>query len=334
MGKKRILAGVLAIAMTATMALSGCGDSSAATDAGDGQKADYSNEEYVWVSCLSNQSMFVNSDQAGLKQFAEDYGVKVSVVGPTDYDVAGQAAALDQVVATKPAGIMVIGMESSLKDSIDAAVDAGIPVVTIDADVSDSKRLCFIGTDWYQLGVKHAEAVIEATGGKGKCAVIYQQGTETQEDALDGFKDTIAGTGMEFVDAYSANGSIETACQIAEDLMTSTPDIAAISCFDGSTPGLGTAIEEMGKTGSVIATGTNAEDTQLQQLKDGKFYALVGQKRQLFSYWGGAVLFAYNHSSAAITANDKENGILNIPQNVDTGLYLITADNVDSFLNK
>lgn len=36
------------------MALSGCGDSSAATDAGDGQKADYSNEEYVWVSCLSN----------------------------------------------------------------------------------------------------------------------------------------------------------------------------------------------------------------------------------------------------------------------------------------
>ena len=51
MGKKRILAGVLAIAMTATMALSGCGDSSAATDAGDGQKADYSNEEYVWVSC-------------------------------------------------------------------------------------------------------------------------------------------------------------------------------------------------------------------------------------------------------------------------------------------
>lgn len=142
MGKKRILAGVLAIVMTATMALSGCGDSSAAADAGDGQKADYSNEEYVWVSCLSNQSMFVNSDQAGLKQFAEDYGVKVSVVGPTDYDVAGQAAALDQVVATKPAGIMVIGMESSLKDSIDAAVDAGIPVVTIDADVSDSKRLC------------------------------------------------------------------------------------------------------------------------------------------------------------------------------------------------
>lgn len=46
--------------------------------------------------------MFVNSDQAGLKQFAEDYGVKVSVVGPTDYDVAGQAAALDQVVATNP----------------------------------------------------------------------------------------------------------------------------------------------------------------------------------------------------------------------------------------
>lgn len=52
-------------------------------------------------------------------------GIKVSVVGPTDYDDAGQAAALRSGVATKPAGIMVNGMESSLKDSIDAAVDAG-----------------------------------------------------------------------------------------------------------------------------------------------------------------------------------------------------------------
>lgn len=338
---KKISAVLLVLCFAFSMVACSSSQSTQATPAAEATKqissvgSDKANEEYVWISCLSSQSMFVNSDQAGLKKFAEDYGVKVSVVGPTDYDVAGQAAAIDSVVATKPAGIMVIGMESSPKESINNAVKAGIPVVTIDADVSDSDRLCFIGTDWYNLGVKHAEKVAELTGGTGKVAVIYQQGTETQEGALNGFKSVIAKyPGLKLIDAYSAQGSIETATQKTEDLITANPDIAAISCFDGSTPGVGIGIKEMNKAGKIIATGTNTEDTQLQQLKDGYLSAIIGQKRQLFSYYGGVVLYNYNHSTVSITSDDKAANILPIPENIDTGLFIVTSENVDSFLSK
>ena len=36
---------------------------------------------------------------------------------------------------------------------------ARIPVVCVDADVPASKRMAFIGTDWFDLGVRQAEAI-------------------------------------------------------------------------------------------------------------------------------------------------------------------------------
>ena len=334
---KELLVGLLCMIMV-LCSFAGCasnGGNETADDNGAVNQEVNAEEEYVWISCLSNQSMFVNSDQVGLKKFGEEYGVTVTVVGPTDYDIQGQAAAIDDVVARKPAGIMVIGMESALKGSIDKAIEAGIPVVTIDADVSDSQRLCFIGTDWYQVGVEHAKAVAEQIGGKGKTAIIMQKGTETQEDALRGYKETMAEyPEIELIDAYSAEGSIETATQITTDVITANPDIAAISCFDGSTPGVGVAIKEMDKAGEIVATGQNAEPTQLQQLKDGYLTSIIGQKRELFAYYGGVVLYHYNHTTVSLTEDDQAADISPVPSNIDTGLYLITADNVDNFLSE
>ena len=60
---------------------------------------------------------------------------------------------------------MVVGWDpNALIPAIDRAVESGVPVVCVDADVPGSKRLAFIGTDWYDLGVRQGEAVgVEAT---------------------------------------------------------------------------------------------------------------------------------------------------------------------------
>ena len=50
---------------------------------------------------------------------------------------------------------------SALIPAINGAIDAGIPVVCVDADVPNSKRYSFIGTDWFDLGVRQAEAMAE-----------------------------------------------------------------------------------------------------------------------------------------------------------------------------
>ena len=48
-------------------------------------------------------------DYVGMKKIAEELGVKVIVAGPTDFDLPGFIAAVDQVCAQKPSGVSVVG---------------------------------------------------------------------------------------------------------------------------------------------------------------------------------------------------------------------------------
>ena len=59
-------------------------------------------ETYYWISNKANLPLFVQYDYVGMKRIAEELGVKVIVAGPTDFDLPGFIAAVDQVCAQKP----------------------------------------------------------------------------------------------------------------------------------------------------------------------------------------------------------------------------------------
>ena len=58
--------------------------------------------------------------------------------------------------------MMVVGWDPAASSAIDRAVESGIAVVCVDADVPGSKRQAFVGTDWRDLGVRLAEAMVRA----------------------------------------------------------------------------------------------------------------------------------------------------------------------------
>ena len=51
-----------------------------------------------------------------------------------------------------------------------------MPVVCVDADVPGSKRLAFIGTDWYDLGVRQGEAMVRAL--RGRAGTVAMLGSD------------------------------------------------------------------------------------------------------------------------------------------------------------
>ena len=107
--------------------------------------------------------LFVAHDHPALRLVGEELGVKVTIAGPNSVDIRGLVEAVEQTTARKPSGMMVVGWDpSALIPAIDAAISAGIPVVCVDADVPNSKRYAFIGTDWFDLGVRQAEAMLKA----------------------------------------------------------------------------------------------------------------------------------------------------------------------------
>lgn len=296
--------------------------------------ADSAVEEYVWVSCIANQSLFVNHDHKALKQFGKDMGVKVTIEGPDNYDISAQAEAVRRIIARKPAGLMILGMERGLINVVNEAVDAGIPTITVDADLVESKRMAFVGSNWFNIGVKQGEAMVKLVGGKGKVAAMGIGGADNMEQGFEGFKSVLKKyPDIVYLGEFDDMASVEEAERITQELMKKYPDIAGVAGFDSrSGPGIGAAIKKADKAGVVKATCVDIEPVHLKLCKEGVIQKLIGQKRELFTYYGARLLYDYNHATISLSPDDKKNGIVPIPYIIDTGLIEVDATNVDSFL--
>ena len=96
-------------------------------------------EVYYWISNKSNLPLFVQYDYVGMEKIANELGVQVRVAGPTEFDIPGFIAAVEQVCAQRPAGISVVGgWDPSLSEPVRACVESGVPVVVDDGDLPDS----------------------------------------------------------------------------------------------------------------------------------------------------------------------------------------------------
>ncbi|MBX9580510.1 MAG: substrate-binding domain-containing protein, partial [Gemmataceae bacterium] len=272
-----------------------------------------------------------------LELAAKELGVRVTVAGPQKVDIPGLVAAVEQTAARKPTGMMVVGWDpSALIPAINGAIDSGVPVVCVDADVPGSKRLAFIGTDWYDLGVRQGEAMVKALGGKrGEVAMLGLIEQAIDIAAFNGFKSVVEKAGVTVLEPFQDKGSQAEAARVAAGILQARPDLIGMAGFDSeSGPGMGQAIKEARKAGQLVATCVEAEPQHLQLLKAGVLTACVGQKRELFTYLGVKVLHDYVHSPIQFTSNDKAAGVSPVAVNYNTGTYTVTRETVDLFLRE
>src|SRR5512143_3883801 len=80
-------------------------------------KPRYADQLYVEVSALNSLEYFYDHKE-GMRIVGEDLGVKTEYTGPADYDMNAVAAAIDNAIAKKAAGIVLVGWEESLNGAI------------------------------------------------------------------------------------------------------------------------------------------------------------------------------------------------------------------------
>ncbi|MGL6267102.1 MAG: substrate-binding domain-containing protein, partial [Chitinophagaceae bacterium] len=114
-------------------------------------------EEYVMVSTAITMPMYMNRDQRSFKRWGEKMGVKVSILGPADWDVPAQINTIEEVIGTKPSGLLINGTDPAIAQVINKAVAAGIPTVVYDSNIPNGKHHAFLGTDWYDIGIMQGE---------------------------------------------------------------------------------------------------------------------------------------------------------------------------------
>jgi ribose transport system substrate-binding protein len=299
--------------------------------------ARHSQKEVYYLVAGNMSRAYWQTAVAGFKKAAVDYGVTPRAVGPDNYDPQAELAELEKAVAAKPAGILISVIDAAaLQPGIDAAVSAGIPVITMDSDAAVSKRLFFIGTNNLDAGRLGGRRVVEKLSGKGNVVVFTIAGQPNTEERLKGFKDVFSTQpGIKIVEVVDIKGAPVSAFDRTQQFMVLTGDkkINAFVCLDSESGKMvGDAIKRTGDTSRLLVAWDVDPDT-LQAIKDGVINATVAQKPFTMGYVGLKELDEVFHYPPAQFGKDySSDAFAPYPVIVDTGTALVDKSNVDSYL--
>jgi ribose transport system substrate-binding protein len=296
--------------------------------------AQTSDAEYVFLSIVT-QVPFWADHRAGLEAAAADLGVKTNFTGPLDFDTAGQARQLDELIARKPAGLLIFpGDAAALAQGIDRAVEAGIPVACIIGDVPGSRRTTYLGISNREAGRVGAEMLAQAIGGKGKVLLGTFPAPATLE-RVEGYKETFAQKypEIEVVDVVNDKADPSYAPTAYAQALQAHPDVVGIGGTDGdSGKGAALAVIEQGKVGAVKIVAMDRNTDMLPYIADGTIEGSVAQKSWLESYLAVHMLHWLHENKVKIVADSAKAGINPLADTISTGVIRVTKDNVAAFM--
>jgi len=290
-------------------------------------------QEYYEVNALTNLPYFIDH-QVGLYFAGKALDVDTPYVGPVDYDMTAMVNTMEQTVATGPQGINIVGFDPALKPSIDAAVEAGVPVVTLDAEVYGSDRMTFLGTGNYNAGRVGGALLADLIGGEGKVALITKVGQSNLEERIQGYKDEFAENwpNIEMIQIIDDQSDSAKAADGLKAVLQREPDLAGVGCVEAAGGvGAATAAKELGKEGELKIVSMDRDDGTLQFIEDGTIQASVAQQSALMTFVGTMLMEGLQNNPVPIVEDNEAAGVLPMPESVDTGVVVINADNAQYF---
>src|SRR3954451_21501364 len=191
------------------------------------------NEKYILVAA-NTKLPYWQTALAGLNRAASEMKVKAEMDGPDTYDNKAEHDEFQRVVAQKPAGILISAADASLMTpDINAALAQGIPVLTMDSDAPDSKRVFFIGTDNYRAGTLGGKLTAKLLGGKGNIVVLTIPVQPNLKDRLHGYQDAIAEqSGLKIMQVVDMKGDPTIAFDTAKQMLDAKTKPDAFVCLE------------------------------------------------------------------------------------------------------
>ncbi|MBQ4466313.1 MAG: substrate-binding domain-containing protein [Oscillospiraceae bacterium] len=184
----RVLAGLCAVSL---LALTGCSRSS-------------SQEMYAAVPegtvihvITKSQDPYWDTVKNAAMEAGEEEGITVIYEAPETEDMLDvQIQMVEEAIDSGTKGIVIAALDmDALNESLARATEAGIPVITIDSDVSYEGRLSCISTQNYAAGAIAARYAAQLIGETGDVAIISHNATaQTAVERVSGFTDELAGT--------------------------------------------------------------------------------------------------------------------------------------------
>ncbi len=231
----------------------------------------------------------------GVDRAAKDVGATVTYNAPQTFDMVAMSRLIDAEVAKKPDGLVVsIPDPNALSRSIKAAVEAGIPVISINSG-SDAYKdlgvLMHVGQTEYEAGIGGGEKMA-AAGVKNALCVNHEVGNAALDLRCKGFLDALneaGGTGK--VLAVNAADPTDSKQKVTAALGEGIDGIMTLGPL-GSQAALG-ALKEAGQTGKVKLGTFDLTPEVLSGIRDGELEFAIDQQQYLQGYLPVVLLSQY-----------------------------------------
>jgi ribose transport system substrate-binding protein len=296
----------------------------------------HSGETYMLIS-TNVKVPYWQSAGSGFQQAANQLKLAYAFTGPDTYDPAAEKDAFKTAVAKKPDGILIsVADPSLLKDDIDSAIAAGIPVITIDSDAASSKRLFFIGTNNYQAGIAGGKRLAQELKGKGNVAVFTMPSQANLDERLRGYKAALESSPqIKLSHIVDIKGDPRIAFDTTTQFLGNDKKehIDAFVCLEAlSGKEVATVLDGNGIKGrTIIAMDTDPET--LDWIQKGVIAATISQKPYTMAFVGLKMLDDLHHEHLGNLDSDwARDSFAPVPAFVDTGSAVVDKSNVDAFI--
>ena len=281
--------------------------------------------EIAVIVKTTNSNFWQNVSKGADAAIAGQSAHTVSFNGP-----ASESAVADQVSLVENAinrGVSAIVLAPSdpeaLAPVVKRAFEAGIPVAIIDSMLAAGNEAyyqTFLSTDNCAAGELAAQTMIDAAGSTGQVAVMsYVAGVGSEIGRVGCFSDYLAkNPDLEIVGPFYSQSQMATALNQTTDILAANTDLVGI--FGANEPtaiGMGRAIEQAGKAGQLTAIGFDGNADLQDMVKSGTLLATAVQGSFQMGELGVQAVMG-------VLAGET------IETFIDTGVVMVTKDNIDS----
>lgn len=291
------------------------------------------NERYVFVA--TNISLpYWQEAQAGFLDAAKSLGVKGELVGPTAYAPNAELVMFRQIVEEQPSGICLSAARPEIfQADIDKAIAQGIPVICVDADVPDSKRVTYIGTDNFKAGKESLKQMAALLQDKGSITVITIPGQRNLDDRVAGVADALKNfPAIQLTKILDDKGDAPTASEQVSQLLQKKEKIDGIICLEASGgSGAAAALQTLNMEGKLPIVAFDDDPETLDFIDHGAIAATVTQKPYVMSYYGLKFLDDLHHNAIHRFKDWRTALAPPIPTFVDTGTVVVDKANLKRY---
>ena len=289
---------------------------------------------HYFLIAVNTQIPYWQTAASGFAKAASEMQVQGTVAGPGNYDPKAEQREFRHIAQLNPAGILVSPADPDLmKPDIDAAVAAGIPVITVDADSADSKRLSFIGTDNYEAGRMGGEILSRSLQGNGSVAIFGMPEQTNLNERYRGYMEILtAYPHVSVLPIVDIKGDPQVAFDRTQKLIGEKTKVDAFVCLDAlGGKGVAKALESAHVSGKTVIAMDSDPET-LDWIRKGYIRGTIAQRPFTMGFVGLKMLEdLHRHRPQSLNVRWAKDPFAPVPSFVNTGVIWIDKQNLEVF---